>query len=295
MGGNFGSKPRPPFFDEQWLQMDLKERENDLEFINSYTPKGEGQQHLRILLHGLAGAGKSSFINSVTSVLEGKISVKAPVCNNESQDSQEGFTKEYKTYTIKKGKLGDILYPLVLNDMTGVSNTRLTHRRVHVKDVKKAMKGRMKDGYKFNPENALSKTLPSYNEFPTVNDKVHVLVSVFDANKVNLLGEKVLEIIKEIRYEAKELGIPHVAILTKIDEFCPELKNDVKNVCSGLLQKKVKKFSKLTGIPENCIFPVKNYRSEIKLDNETDARILSALRRMIEIGEEYLDSSKGPD
>lgn len=58
-----------------------KGKETDLQFIKKYRPKAEGQHQLRILLHGQVGAGKTSFVNSVTSVLEGRICVGAPVCN----------------------------------------------------------------------------------------------------------------------------------------------------------------------------------------------------------------------
>ncbi|XP_047244818.1 interferon-induced protein 44-like [Girardinichthys multiradiatus] len=238
MGGILSSSPPPPpppppppLLDKPRLQMEWGDRDNDLQFINNYTPKADGQQQFRILLQGPVGAGKSSFINSVISSLEGKICHKAVACNT----GQSGFTKE------------------------------------------------------FNPESSLSETDPFYNKTPNVNDKVHVLVSVIDADTVNLLSDKVEEIIQDIRDDATDLGIPHVAILTKIDKACPEIKKDVKNVFrSRLLQKNVQDFSKLVGIPENCIFPVKNYHSERNVDNDTDALVLNTLRRIIEIGDEFL-------
>lgn len=41
--------------------------------------------------------------------------------------------------------------PLVLNDMMGMEVDR-RQRRVHVKDVKNAMMGHIKDGYKVRPQ-----------------------------------------------------------------------------------------------------------------------------------------------
>ncbi|XP_043963095.1 interferon-induced protein 44-like isoform X2 [Gambusia affinis] len=277
------SKAVRPLLEKPWLQMDWEDREADLQFINDYRPAG-GQRQFRILLHGPVGAGKSSFINSVFSVLEGKICHKATACNI----TQTTFTKKYITYKIKKGDHQNV-YPFVLNDMTGLSNINWKHRRVYEKDMRMAMKGHIKEEYK----SALSETDPFFNRNPTINDKAHILVTVFDASTINQLEETVAETIQEIRDEATELGIPHVAILSKIDEACPEIRDDIKNVCqSRVLQEKIQILSKLVGIPENCIFPVKNYHSEKKLNHETDALILYTLRSIIEIGEEYLSNGK---
>ncbi|MEQ2242570.1 hypothetical protein ILYODFUR_037168, partial [Ilyodon furcidens] len=202
MGGKPSSPPPPPpLLDEPWLQMEWGGRDTDLQFIKDYTPTADGQQQFRILLHGPVGAGKSSFINSVISSLEGRICHRAVAFNT----GQSGFTKQYKTYRIQTGNQEN-MSPLVLNDMMGLENINLRHRRVHVKDVKKAMKGRIKDGYKFNPDCGLSETDPFYNKTPNVNDKVHFLVSVINADKVHLLADNVVEIIQEIRDEATDLG-----------------------------------------------------------------------------------------
>ena len=51
--------------------------DEDLKFVKSYKPKNKNITQLRILLHGPAGAGKSSFINSVDSVLQKRIAGRA--------------------------------------------------------------------------------------------------------------------------------------------------------------------------------------------------------------------------
>ncbi len=50
----------------------------------------------------------------------------------------------------------------------------------------------------------------------------------------------------------------------------------------------VEKFSKQVGIPMNCIFPVKNYHSEIKLNDDVDSLILSALTNIINFGKDHI-------
>uniref|UniRef100_A0A3B4TAM3 Interferon-induced protein 44-like n=1 Tax=Seriola dumerili TaxID=41447 RepID=A0A3B4TAM3_SERDU len=243
----------------------------DLQFVNDYNPQTEGQQ-LRILLHGLSGAGKSSFINSVHSVLKGRISALALV---------DGI---YTTYKIEKGN-PNTFYPFVLNDMIGMKNA---NDRVHVKDIKRALRGHVKDGYTFNPVYKLSKEDPYYNESPTINNKVHILVCVIDASTDDLCGENVAATLRDIRLEASELGIPQVAVFTKIDEAFPEIKQDIRNIYKSK-KLKAKKFSVNVGIPMNCIFAVQNYHSEMHLHNDIDTLILSTLRRIIAFGDDFLN------
>ncbi|XP_047429495.1 interferon-induced protein 44-like [Mugil cephalus] len=286
MGGWFSTSdpPSPPprkVLDEPWRQINWGNTQDDLQYLNNYKPQRRDLQ-LRILLHGPVGAGKSSFINSVKSALQGKLCRQVMVDNI----GRGCFTKKYTTYKIEKGNR-TIFYPFVLNDMMGLKHAGRRNRKIHVKDMKLVMKGKVKDDYTFNPESKIPKNDPCYNNAPTDNDKVHIVVFVIDANTAHLMDSDVVETLCDIRDEATELGIPQVALFTKIDEACREIKTDMKNVYrSKSLQTKIEKFSANVGIPVNCIFPVKNYHSETNLNDDINALILNTLRNIITIADD---------
>ncbi|XP_029911289.1 interferon-induced protein 44-like [Myripristis murdjan] len=162
---------------------------------------------------------------------------------------------------------------------------------VHPEDIKLAMKGHVKDGYMYNPGSKLSEDSQHYNAEPTLNDKVQVLVCVVPADKAALLTQDDVRKIRDIRETASDLGIPQLAVITKIDLACPLIEKDLKNVYkSKYLKETMQKFSDLVGIPMNCIFPVKNYHEEIDVNDDVDSLILSVLRRIINCGEDFINN-----
>ncbi|XP_051244188.1 interferon-induced protein 44-like isoform X5 [Dicentrarchus labrax] len=234
-------------FSKPWRTMP-KNNEENLEFVKSYQPQNKDVKHLRILIHGQTGAGKSSFINSVESVLKGRVTNRALT----DATSGRSFTEEYTTYKIQK-ESGNF-YSFFFNDTMGLENDN--DNGIHVEDIKLALKGHVKEGY-----------------------------------QVSLLTDEVIKKMRDIRLAASKMKIPHLAVLTKVDLACPKAKQNINNVYkSDYLKKQVEKFSETLGIPENCIFLVKNYNSEIETNDDINVLILVALRQMVNFGEDFLDN-----
>ncbi|XP_042247248.1 interferon-induced protein 44-like isoform X1 [Thunnus maccoyii] len=281
MGSKGSKSPEPsPFLDTPWREINWSDKQSALQYVKNYKPHIEGRQ-LRILLHGPVGAGKSSFINSVKSVFRGKMCTLA-LANNMSCDC---FTKTYTTYKIEK-ETPNTFYPFVFNDIMGLHEGK----GVLVDDIKLALMGHVKENYKFNPESKLSEGDQFYNSTVNPNDTVDILVCVIPADTACVMTDKTVQKIREIRTAASQLDIPQVAILTKIDKTCPKIKEDLKIVYkSAYVKEKMEQFSVDVGIPMNCIFPVKNYSEEININDDIDSLILSALKHIIDFGEDFMN------
>ncbi|XP_031728114.1 interferon-induced protein 44-like isoform X2 [Anarrhichthys ocellatus] len=282
MGGK-SSKMTPEPLMEKWRGV-WGHKNKDLNFVNDYQPYNEEVKQLRVLLYGPTGAGKSSFLNTVDSALQGRVTGQALADNTITGSS---FTSKHRTYQFNKGGPGTF-YPFVFTDLMGLEKE--TKKGVCLEDIKLAMKGHIQDGYEINPCSKISEDNQNYNKYPTLNDQVHVVVCVIAATTENILSEESMKQMRDVRLAARDLGIPQVAILTKIDETCPEVKADIKNVYkSRYLKQVVDNLSAKLGFTLTCIFPVKNYHSEIKTNDEVDTLILSALNMIINLGEDYVN------
>uniref|UniRef100_A0A3Q3EIS7 Interferon-induced protein 44-like n=2 Tax=Labrus bergylta TaxID=56723 RepID=A0A3Q3EIS7_9LABR len=273
--------PPSPCLRQPWRTLPTSTQDN-LNFMKSYQPRNKGVKHLRILLHGPVGAGKSSFINSVESALRGIVTNRALT----DATSGSSFTLKYQTYKIQKDDQS--FYSIVFNDIMGLEAN--LNNGVQVEDVKLALRGHVREGYKFRTNGPLTENDPGYNSNPSLDDKVHVLVCVVPVNSVSLLDDKVVQKFREVRLAASDLGIPQLAILTKVDQACPEVESNIHNLHkSKYLKGQVEKFSAMLGIPINCIFLVKNYESEIKTTDDINGPLLTTLRQMVSQGEDYLN------
>ncbi|KAM9709831.1 interferon-induced protein 44-like [Menidia menidia] len=274
--------PPSPIFRQPWRKVCWGDKQTDLTYVKDYRPR-EGVQHLRVLLYGPVGAGKSSFVNSICSIFRGRVVIPAAVSGTMSDIS---YTQTFKTHKIK-AESEDSFYPVVFNDVMGLEDG--DDRGVCIDDIKTAMKGHVMEGYKFHTHSPLTHNEPGFNGSPTVNDRSHILVCVISANSAEI-RESILKKMKVVREAARDLDIPQMCILTKVDEACPETESDLRNVYrSKYVKKKMSDISSSVGFPMNCIFPVKNYNEEIDLNDDIDTLILSAARRIIDFGNDTID------
>ncbi|KAL6102784.1 uncharacterized protein ACO6RY_02324 [Pungitius sinensis] len=268
---------------EEWRKIRWGQKEEDLQFVKDYQPYNKEVKELRVLLYGPIGSGKSSFINSVDTVLQGRIALQAQADAN----SSKSFTIKRRTFKIKKGGPGTF-YPFVFTDIMGIEGP--DKRGVCVEDIKLDMKGHIKDSYMFNPCSEISEDDPYYNKNPTLEDKVQVLVCIIDGSSSSILDDESIRKMRQVRLAARDLGIAQLAVLTKIDKTCNEVQSDVKNVYkSKYIKKMIEKISVDLGFPLNCIFPVKNYASENGTNDDIDSLILSAMKQIINSGEDFVN------
>lgn len=60
--------------------------------------------------------------------------------------------------------------------------------------------------FQVSPESILSEHDHKYNKEPTLNHKVHVLVSVIDANKIKLMSDDIIKKMRTVRLAARDMG-----------------------------------------------------------------------------------------
>ncbi|CAL8272099.1 unnamed protein product [Lota lota] len=293
-GRSTNKLPDDPMPIESWRTVDWGNKKDELEKLKSFRLESGTIKQLRILLCGPSGSGKSSFINSVDAICQNRITGPADVNNGEGTDPElaliagNTFTLSYKTHQIQKEKPGQH-YPFVFNDIMGLER----NTGICLDDIKLAMKGHVKEDYKFNPKSALDDSSDFYNKNPTSNDKAHILVFVVAVNINDVANQEMFKKMIELRLAARDLDIPQIAILTKIDEkSCPLVKKDLKNVYSSTyIKKAMEKLSNNVGFPLNCIFPLKTYHEEIDMKDEVDMLILSALRKILHLANDRVNAT----
>ncbi|XP_065110174.1 interferon-induced protein 44-like isoform X11 [Paramisgurnus dabryanus] len=292
MAGNVDSKllvpPQPqPEFNEPWRKFDWNQRDVLKKKLEEFTPSNEDVKYIKILVAGEIGAGKSSFINSINNVFQERITSIALV--NSSAGDSKSFTRKLKASRVKSG---DKFLPYVFTDIMGLESKVLAGSQPE--DVINAVFGHVKDGYKFDESEPIAQGKEHYISDPNLSDQAFCLVYVVAADTVLFTDQKLIDKLKIIRHRISDRDIPQVIVMTKIDEACPVVKNDLRKVYrSKKIKEKMQTCSDLIGVPMCNIFPVKNYHDEIDTNPDVDVLILKALDQIVYLAHDRLDSSSG--
>ncbi|KAL1280638.1 hypothetical protein QQF64_015238 [Cirrhinus molitorella] len=265
------------------MQWHSERRQVLLSTIFGWKPSVSSVKQARILLVGPVGAGKSSFYNSINSVFKGYVSSQA-----NTGSAGTSLTTQFRTYYIKPSNSVNHV-PFMLCDTMGLEES--VNTGLDVDDFASILNGHIPDRYQFNPSVPIHPDSPYFHKSPGLKDKIHCVVYVIDICKVKIISDTIIEKFGVFRKKANQLSIPQLVLLTKVDEACPIVAGDLKNVYqSDYIQKSIHEVSVQLGVSLSAVVPVKNYYQELEVDSETDILLLSALIQMLRAAEGYFDN-----
>ncbi|KAL3873824.1 hypothetical protein ACJMK2_036909 [Sinanodonta woodiana] len=273
-----------------WSEENLQALKREVEM---FVPlQGQNQfKRMNILLLGQIGAGKSSIVNTITSIFGDYASHKA-----ESTSSDHSVTRVYRQYQIRSSTGKELAFRLC--DTKGIENGET----IRTEDIQRMIDGEKSDMEMSEPAYDRSyrskfqywkDKLFGFAQWMTgwifrakavdINKRAYCVVYVIDSSSLDIIHETVENYFKDCRKLIKKNGgIPEIVVLTKADECSKAVKGDLKAIsyCPNIkmiVQKVMDKF----GFHENQIFPVVNMLTDVRVRKETSILFLMALRQML--------------
>ncbi|XP_076099517.1 interferon-induced protein 44-like [Mytilus galloprovincialis] len=263
----------------QWntkLFEELKEK------IKKYKPLTELKvPQARVLLVGQVGAGKTSFFNTINSIFINYISRQA--CSGNAEHS---LTIVYRMYQIRNDVSGNPLN-LRLHDTRGLEGDH----GIDDHTLCCLLDGNLPDRFQFNPSAPVTPDITGFVATPKLADKIHCVVFVIDGSTVDDMPQKVIEKTKGFQTHMNQRGIPQIVLLTKIDKLCEAIHEDISQVFfSPVVQETVDGVSQILGLPRSHILPIKNYESEIELNEKLNILTLLTLQQILNSADDFMSN-----
>ncbi|KAK2835317.1 hypothetical protein Q5P01_015801 [Channa striata] len=260
-----------------------EQKEKLMDSIKNYKFAYSSVSQARILLLGPVGAGKSSFINSVNSVFRGHVT-NLTIAGSSTQS----LTTQFRSYSLKADRSGKAL-PIVLCDTMGLEEKM--GAGTYMDDLVDILKGHMPDGYQFNPIAPLHSGTADNKTSSHEKDRIHCVTYVLDACKIPIMPAKMQETFEIVRKKVNLMGIPQLILLTKVEEACSLVKEDLTKVYkSDYIRVLMHEASSQLGMPLSCVVPVKNYCDELELEMNCDLLLLSTVIQMLRVADDYFDN-----
>ncbi|KAK9519521.1 hypothetical protein VZT92_022246 [Zoarces viviparus] len=275
-----------PNLESQWRHVEWTEEQKTslMKTVRSYKPSSGEVTQAQVLLLGPVGSGKSSFISSVQSVFNGRVTNRAMVGS-----SSTSFTKKLQSFNIH-GQSGEDPTGLVLCDMVGLGGGEMTGPTLH--DIMSVIKGHAPEGHKFSPDQPVRSETVGYVKRPSLKDKIHCVAFVVDASKILTYPKGLSTTFQQLREHISDLGVHQVALLTHIDQVCSQTYKDVTQVYkSHIIRDMMVKAASLLGMSTSYIIPVRNYSSELDLDVNTDVLLLTAVDHILQYADLYFQDN----
>ncbi|XP_053392239.1 uncharacterized protein LOC128554932 [Mercenaria mercenaria] len=230
-----------------------------------------------ILLIGVIGSGKSSFINTLSTVFSRKVAQVAP-----ARQSETSVTSKVKAYVLKSEK-GEPLNIRIF-DVRGFED-----ERGYDDELELLLDGKLPIGYEFQDNPELN-TIPEKKETkPMLDDKIHIVCFVHGNQNFETLTTQLNERFNSIKKTISRKDLPMVVVATKYDKICPKIARDIDHIYkSPKAENAALKTAAFYGVVTNHVFPVVNYVSEQETKDGIDKLALKALYEMCQLIEAHL-------
>eukprot|EP00803_Ostreobium_quekettii_P003089 evm.model.scf_1069.2 EVM.evm.TU.scf_1069.2 scf_1069:28333-30907(-) len=256
-----------------WYPGDQDYKTMQEEIIGFKSPNPALVPLINVGLFGPVGASKSSIIQAVASCLLGEICRCAP-----SGSGTHSLTRKWKAYRFSHpgGRCNFQIF-----DSMGWEQGNWSGE-----DLKMVAEGFVPSGTDTSKGLLMTNRSIRFRRMPSVADRLHCVVFVIPVECVDLEEEviaKHLEALKETVFDALEMQ--PLLLLTKVDEV-PGVNSDasMRTIMDSAGLKKVKKdLSTVSGIPQNCIFPVQSFHNHYEVDQEIGFYTLRAVREFLRL------------
>ncbi|KAL4236544.1 Interferon-induced protein 44-like [Mactra antiquata] len=230
--------------------------------------------NINILLMGPIGAGKSSFFNTVHTVLQDRIFNVAL-----SGSTDQSLTMKFSRYPVYSSKRKDPLR-FTLCDTQGLEpNHFMTDDNMRF-----LLEGYVPDKYPLDPNGRYMTDSPGFIKDPSLLHKMHCVVIVMDASIIDAVDaiQETVNNVKAMQKVANKYDVPQVVVLTKIDKLCKLVYKDASYAMkSKKVFNTVSKAADLFGLPRHNVFPMKNYEKECEVDPNVDILTLLTLKGIL--------------
>lgn len=228
-----------------------------------------GLTHVNVALMGPPAAGKSSFVNSVATVLKRRVCELA-----QAGRGDESLTRKLGMYEL------DEWHGLRLFDTRGWDQDA----------YKQGELGLLLDG-QLAPGTDLTKAVvarANKSALERERDRMHVMVFLLPWDLVS--DAVTMAHVKAMREVARERDIRMVVLATHIDECDDAVADDVASVADNVAVRTILETLQGTGIPQTSLFAVCHMRSANEVEWAVGALVWRALAMIVQRAADTLDS-----
>ncbi|XP_060588661.1 interferon-induced protein 44-like [Ruditapes philippinarum] len=265
-------------------------RENE---IKDLCQEMSDDNTLRVLCYGPVNSGKSSFIDSIMSLLTGKIVSRATGGYSKANSNGTSKTEKFQMYQLKfKSEPGKTNTSNVFFcDMPGIQDKE----GVKLEQAKLIVKGHVPNKFKIQNK-SIDKDSKHFVKDAGSMCKIHCVCFLFDISNIETLTETFKETCKRFQWWLSNKDIPYVVVVTKGDQTSTAVRDNALQIYENkLIRENKDKLIEYFSFKESKIFPVRNYVHENQTLPEIDALLLDALKEIVSIGYEYLGDNSGDE